>query len=183
MKWATRDFVHIDRVAAPWLIRRFIDKEAVFILLPSAEPGPPPEDAIPFGLPGVELAAHDADGSTFRKIMRKYELSMPALEMLASIVEDAIRYYLDEKLGDGGRVDVLKFPEAVGLVALSEGMMYAKPDDQSNLLGSLAIYDALYAYCQTQILAKEKPGLLDGPPFRIVPQVKPSLVPPPFYEG
>src|SRR5689334_5326127 len=98
MKWVTRDHVHMDRVATPWLIRRFVDPDAEFVFVPLAKTlGPTldtginlPPDAIPFALPGVELGPHDAQGSTFRKVMRKYDLSEPALEFMARIIESGV---------------------------------------------------------------------------------------------
>ena len=87
MKWVTRDHVHMDRVAASWLIRRFIDRgEAEFSLFPSGRI-PLPQGEIPFGVPGVELGIHDEAGSTFRKILTKHKLDDPALGMLADIIE------------------------------------------------------------------------------------------------
>lgn len=183
MKWVTRDFVHIDRVAAPWLIRRFIDLEATFVFLPSGGSASLPEDAIPFGLPDVELAAHDESGSTFRKILQKYELNSPALLSLAEMVEDAIRYYLNEKLRGGGDIARLACPEAVGLVAFSEGMLYAASSDQENIDLSMPLYDALYDFCQIKLIEAHFPDDAKGPPYKVVPVLKPRLQRPPNASG
>ena len=71
MKWVTRDFVHLYRVASPWLIQRFVDPEAQFVFVPLGQEDTRPSDAIPFGLPGVELSSHDEHGTTFEKIIRR----------------------------------------------------------------------------------------------------------------
>lgn len=91
MRWVTRDRVHLDRVAAPWLIRRFIDPDADFVLLPSDSLGDLPDDATPFGLPGVELSSHDENGSTFRKILDIYGLEDAALRRLGRTQRTADR--------------------------------------------------------------------------------------------
>src|ERR1700691_2338669 len=64
MKWVTRDFVHLDRVASPWLIKRFIDRDAVFVFVPWGAEERRPADAIPFALPGAEIGPHDQEGTT-----------------------------------------------------------------------------------------------------------------------
>jgi hypothetical protein len=79
MKWVTRDFVHLDRVASPWLIKRFIDRDAVFVFVPWAGEDAAPAVAVPFALPGAEIGPHDAEGSTFAKLLAKYQLDDPAL--------------------------------------------------------------------------------------------------------
>jgi hypothetical protein len=140
MKWVTRDFVHLDRVASPWLIVRFIDREAEFVFVPWGEEHRRPPDAIPFALPGAELGPHDADGSTFRKLLRRYELADPALEAMAHVVEAGIDYVLH-----GLQPDLLGQP-AIGLLAISEGTMLAEDDDAVIIARSLPMYDALYAY-------------------------------------
>ena len=63
MKWVTRDFVHLDRVASPWLIKRFVDRDAEFVFVPWLEEDARPPDAVPLALPGGELSAHDAAGT------------------------------------------------------------------------------------------------------------------------
>lgn len=173
MKWVTRDYVHLDRVAAPWLIKRFIDTEAEFSFVPSSGgPHPLPDDAIPFGLPGVEISAHDENGSTFRKLIRKYGLEGdPALTRMADLVEDAIAYVLHEKLGKAApRADAC--PEAAGLAALSEGMMFVAPDDHANLQQSQVFYDVLYKFYEVQILLEDRPDLRSLPPPQLVPKLK-----------
>lgn len=159
MQWVTREHVHLDRVASPWLIRRWIDREATFLFI-TVDPTPDwPEDAIPFGLLGVELSAHDADGSTFRKIMRLHGLDDPGLNLLCEIVEEGIAWFLAGFRGAHRDPAAMRHPEAIGLEALSQGMMYAAADDHDNLEASFPIYDALYARCQAELLFRETPEL------------------------
>jgi len=163
MKWVTRDHVHMDRVASPWLIRRFVDPEAQFVFVPFGTAALPPTDAIPFALPGAELGPHDASGSTFRKILRKYAIKDRALERLADIIESGIVHVFSQI--DHGRTDVaaLKFPEGIGLDALSQGMMYIADSDIDDIEKSMTLYDALYAFCRAKLLEAEKPELLKHP--------------------
>jgi hypothetical protein len=175
MRWVTRDHLHMDRVASPWLIRRFIDREAEFSFVPFGDEGVPPADAIAFGIPGVELGSHDANGSTFRKLMRKYGLADAALEMLAGIIESGIVHVFSQI--DHGHTDVaaLKFPEGIGLDALSQGMMYAAAGDADNIERSLIIYDALYAFCRAKLLVASRPDLARLPPPKQWDAVKAEL--------
>jgi hypothetical protein len=160
MKWVTRDHVHMDRVASPWLIRRFVDPAAEFTFVPFGSETPAPAGAIPFALPGAELGPHDESGSTFRKILRKYGIEDPALEMLAAVIESGIVHVFSQI--DHGHTDVaaLKFPEGIGLDALSQGMMYICDSDSDDIERSMTIYDALYAFCRAKLLEAEKPELM-----------------------
>jgi hypothetical protein len=150
MKWVTRDFVHLDRVAAPWLIKRFIDRDAEFVFVPWGEEGRRPPDAIPFALPGAEIGPHDAEGSTFQKLLAKYKLDDPALQTIAAVVQAGIDYVLH-----GKRPDELG-QTAIGLLAISEGTMLLEDDDAAIIARSLPIYDALYAYFTAHQLADAK---------------------------
>ncbi|HEY5341597.1 MAG TPA: chromate resistance protein ChrB domain-containing protein [Candidatus Aquilonibacter sp.] len=150
MKWVTRDFVHLDRVAVPWLIKRFIDREAEFVFVPWGKEQPWPADAVPFALPGAELGPHDDEGSTFRKFLKKYDFGDPALHTMADVVEAGIDYVLHDVQPDGvGRA-------AIGLLAISEGTMLLEDDDAAIIARSLAIYDALYAYFTAHRLAADR---------------------------
>src|SRR5687768_15568238 len=116
VKWVTRDHVHMDRVASPWLIKRFIDTSAEFGFLPFGNEFPLPEGAIPFAIPGVELGPHDAAGSTFRKLMNHYNLDDPALVMMAEVVESGVTHVFHHH-EEGYSVANLKYAEGVGLDA------------------------------------------------------------------
>ena len=140
MKWITRSHVHVDRVACPWLILRFVDNEAEFLFAPAnqvkkvaAETG-----AIPFDAPDVELGHHEGRCS-FEAIIQKYELKDPALMRLAKIVHSA-----------DVAADIDKDPVARGLEAIAVGYGIRYPDDEQNLLQQFEVYDALYAWCRLQ---------------------------------
>lgn len=166
MKWVTRDHVHMDRVASPWLIRRFIDPEAEFLFVPVARklgatlaPGVSlPSDAIAFALPGAEIGPHDAEGSTFRKLLRKYGIDDPALEEMALVIESGIVHVLHHH-EPGYSVAGLERPEGVGLDALALGMLYLNSSDPRNIERSMVIYDALYDYCAGRVLERTRPEI------------------------
>ncbi len=140
MKWITRSHVHVDRVACPWLIKRFVDSEAVFLFVPKSqvETIAKAEGAIPFDVPGAELGHHD-DGCSFDAILKKYELKDPALLRLAKIVNAADTDHLDRD------------PLAAGLEAIASGFSIRFPDDHKNLGQQFAVYDALYAWCRLAV--------------------------------
>jgi hypothetical protein len=143
MKWITRSHVHVDRVACPWLISRFIDSQAEFLFVSksqvdqvAAETG-----AIPFDSPGVELG-HHAGRCSFESILLKYDLQDPALERLARIIHAA----------DVAR-DIDTDPTGRGLEAIATGFSLRYPDDMENLALQFEVYDALYAWCRLQVAA------------------------------
>ena len=146
MKWITRSHAHVDRVACPWLITRFVDSEAEFLFVPKnqiekviSETG-----AIPFDAPGVELG-HKEGRCSFESIMLKYELKEPGLVRLAQIVHAA-----------DVSEDIDKEPVARGLKAIAEGYSLRFPNDLENLDAQFEVYDALYAWCQLQVAAERK---------------------------
>ena len=141
MLWVTRPRLHLDRVASPWLVDRFVDGEATFGFVDPDKGEEVPEGAIALTLPGVELGPLDENGSTFRKILKKYELTDPALEKLASIVEAGIAYSLRKDLPELSQ-DLRA--HAATIAELSEGLAVLFPDDHENLQHSFPIYDALY---------------------------------------
>ena len=135
MKWITRERPKIDRIACPWLILRFVDPEAEFLYVPTAdvlrlagETG-----AIPFDVEGVELS-HEGPLCSFDAILRKYGLTDPALQDIAVIVRGA----------DTARLDLA--PQAAGLLAISLGLSHNFKDDHEQLKHGLVVYDALYAW-------------------------------------
>jgi len=138
MLWVTRSHVHVDRVACPWLIRRFVDSEARFLFVPKSRVPVVAQEtgAIPFDAPGVELG-HQEGKCSFEAILAKYELSDPALERLARIVHAA-----------DIAADLRKDDLASGLEALATGFGLLFPDDQANLEAQFVMYDALYAWCR-----------------------------------
>jgi hypothetical protein len=137
MKWITRSRVHVDRVACPWLIKRFVDNQAEFLFVPAgrvdavaAETG-----AIPFDAPGAELG-HRGGECSFQTIVTAYGLKDRALRMLAEIVGCADT----DRLGD--------HPVAAGLEAIAVGYSLRYPDDEQNLARQFEVYDSLYAWCR-----------------------------------
>lgn len=141
MKWVTRSHVHVDRVACPWLITRFIDSEAEFLFAPESEIQRIVDEsgAIPFDAPGVELGHHEGRCS-FESIILKYALKEPGLLRLAKIVHAA----------DIAK-DIDSDPVARGLEAIASGFSLRFPDDLVNLEQQFEVYDALYAWCRLEV--------------------------------
>jgi hypothetical protein len=137
MKWVTRARPKVDRVACPWLIRRFVDRDAEILYVPDDEvmDTAEREGAIPFDVANVELGHHGA-GCSFDAIIDKYRLTDPALKRLAVIVRGA----------DTTAKSLA--PEAAGLEAIAEGFRLVFLDDHELLEREMSVYDALYAYCQ-----------------------------------
>ncbi len=135
MKWITRERPKIDRLACPWLIKKFVDKEAEFIYVPFSEVLIKAKElkAIPFDIPDVEFTHYD-DGCTFDYIVKKYAIKDPAVLAMAVIVRGA----------DTDRHDIAK--EAAGLLAISSGLAYNIKDDYQLLETGMVMYDALYSW-------------------------------------
>jgi len=142
MKWVTRERAKVDRVACPWLVKKFVDKEAEFLYVPSdqVEEVAKREGAIPFDTKGAELG-HHGDKVSFEAIVEKYQISDPAVQLLAQIVN-----------GADGRPETYGRPEGPGLNAIAEGFRHLGfKDDHEMLAAESIVYDALYAFCQTQV--------------------------------
>ncbi len=146
MKWITRSHVHVDRVACPWLITRFIDSEAEFLFVPAnqIETVARETGSIPFDAPGVELGHHDGRCS-FESIILKYELKDASLLRLAKIVHAA-----------DVAEDIDSDPIARGLEAIASGYSLRYPDDLENLEHQFVVYDALYAWCRLDVASVSK---------------------------
>jgi hypothetical protein len=142
MKWVITSHVHYDRVASPWLIKRFVDKEAQFFFVDRDKLDQRPKDAIPVSIPGAKLGPHDEQGPTFLKIVKEYKLQDPALDQMAVIVAKGVEYVIHkfrpEKDDRFGQI-------AVGYLAFSDGMQLMTPGDQARLDASFIVWDALYA--------------------------------------
>ena len=148
MKWITRAGVKVDRVACPWLIKKFVDQEAEFFFVPAdqvmreaARLG-----ATPFDAPGAKLG-HQGQECSFEAILKKYNLDKdPALALLGKIV-------------NGADTDNTLYhqPEGPGLNAVAEGFRHlGLRDDREINAAEWIVYDALYAYCQ-QMMRRGKP--------------------------
>lgn len=137
MKWVTREHPKIDRIACPWLIARFIDKEPEFLYVPSGDVLRVANEtgAIPYDIPGVEFS-HAGELCSFDAFLKKYQLTDPALQQLAQIVRGA----------DTSRLDLT--PQSAGLYAISLGLSQTFPDDHEMLKHGMVMYEALYAWCK-----------------------------------
>jgi hypothetical protein len=139
VKWITRERVKVDRVACPWLIRKFVDADAVFLFVPADQVmlKAAQEEAIPYDVPDVELGHHDGKCS-FEAIVVKYRIDDPAIHLLGQIVH-----------GADVAADLYRRPEAAGLKAIAEGFRHlGLKDDHEVLAREFIVYDALYAYCR-----------------------------------
>lgn len=143
MRWITRERVKVDRVACPWLIRKFIDPASEFLFVPADQVmiDAARLDAIPYDVPGVELGHHGLECS-FEAIVKRYGLADdPALVLLGKIVNGADT---DNTLWHQ--------PEGAGLQAIAEGFRHlGYADDHAINAAEWIVYDALYAYCQEMI--------------------------------
>jgi hypothetical protein len=138
MKWITRERPKIDRIACPWLIAKFIDKEPEFLYVPAREvmAMAAKTGATPYDIPDVELS-HVGELCSFDAFLKKYHLNDdPALQQLAQIVRGA----------DTSRLDLT--PQSPGLYAISLGLSATFLDDQEMLKHGMVMYDALYAWCR-----------------------------------
>jgi hypothetical protein len=144
MLWITRSHVHVDRVACPWLITRFVDNDAEFLFVPTSQIEQLVKDtgAIPFDAPDVELGHKDGRCS-FESIILKYGLKEPGLLRLAKIVH-----------GADVSEDIDKEPIARGLEAIASGFSLRFPEDEENLEHQFDVYDALYAWCRMDVVKK-----------------------------
>jgi hypothetical protein len=129
----------VDRIACPWLISRFIDREPVFLFVPAGEvmAVAKREQAVPYDVPGVELG-HHGDRCSFDAFLDKYRLDDPALRALALIVRGA----------DTAQRQLT--PESAGLYALATGFQATSQDDFENMARQFPAYDALYAFCRAK---------------------------------
>jgi hypothetical protein len=139
MKWITRENPKIDRIACPWLIRRFIEVDAEFLYVPTEQVFEVAKQtgATPYDIPGAEPFEHEGELCSFDCFIRHFDLKDPALDRLALIVRGA----------DTARHDLA--PEASGLHAISMGLSINVPDDHAMLERGMVIYDALYTWCRS----------------------------------
>jgi hypothetical protein len=142
MKWITREHVKVDRVACPWLIRKYIDPEAEFLFVPAADVAAVAEreGATPFDVGGAVLGHRDGKCS-FESIIEEYSLLArdPALAKMAEIVH-----------GADVSADLDRVPESRGLKAIAAGFGLVYPDDHAILQAEFPLYDALHAWCARQ---------------------------------
>jgi hypothetical protein len=137
MKWITRARPKIDRIACPWLIRNFVDRDAEFIYVPKEQVFDKAKElnAIPYDIPGAEYS-HEGDHCTFDYIIKRHKLTDPTLLQLAEIVR-------------GADTDSFELaPQAAGLWAISAGLSYNIENDHEMLAVGMKIYDALYSWAK-----------------------------------
>jgi hypothetical protein len=144
VKWVTRQFVHVDRTACPWLIKRFIDPKAEFIFVPVEKIAEvvEKEKAIPYDAPGVELG-HHGDKCSFDAVVEKYKIKDPAVLELAKIVRAA----------DTDKMETA--PEAAGLEAVMTGLGIVSKGDHETIAKASVVYDALYNNCKLKLIREK----------------------------
>ena len=137
MKWITRERPKIDRIACPWLIKKYVDAHAEFLFVSREEVFNMAKElnAIPYDIPGAEYS-HEGDHCTFDYIIRKHNITHPAIQRIAVIVRGA----------DTAGFELA--PEAAGLWAISAGLSYNYKDDHEQLAIGMKIYDALYSWAK-----------------------------------
>ena len=135
MKWVTRERARVDRIACPWLIRNFVDREAVFLFVPAERvlEVAKSEGATPFDIPGVELG-HHGEYCSFDSIVKKYAIGDPAVLEMAKVVRGA------------DTSDRNLTPESPGLNSIAEGFRAIAMDDFDNMSKQFYVYDALHAF-------------------------------------
>jgi len=151
VKWVTREKAKVDRIACPWLIKKFVDPAAEFLFVPPEKVNEVArrEGAIPFDAQGVELTHFKMDGKeyvSFDAMIKKYDLTDPALLELAKIVRGA-----DAKIPDAP-------PESAGLEAAASGFRARARDDFENMRLQFPLYDALYEYCALRLKGAARPA-------------------------
>jgi len=149
VKWITRERARVDRIACPWLIRRFIDPQPEFLFVPAREVRAVAQraQAVPYDIPDVELG-HRGPLCSFDAFIDRYELADPALAALASIVRGA-------DTEDRGLT-----PESPGLYAAATGFQAISRDDFDNMTRQFPMYDALYAFCRSRVSVPAPPRVL-----------------------
>jgi hypothetical protein len=143
MKWVTREHPRTDRIACPWLIRKFIDPEAEIVYVPHDEvlTYAEREGAISFDAPGARYTHRDGMCS-FETLIAEYEITDPAVAVLARVVHGA-------DVSEDRNVT----PQSRGLEAIADGFALLELDDQRQLELELPVYDALYAWAQHEVAA------------------------------
>jgi hypothetical protein len=144
MLWITRSHVHVDRVACPWLVTRFIDNEARFLFVPASQIEKVSKEtgAIPFDAPGVELGHHE-NRCSFESFIQHYGLKDPGLLRMAKIIH-----------ASDVSEDIDSDPLARGLEAIASGYSLRFPEDAENIEHQFEVYDSLYTWCRLAVAKK-----------------------------
>jgi hypothetical protein len=177
MRWMTLAHIHLDRVAAPWLITRFVDPDAEFSYLewgldgelPGSElAAQVPAGTTPVGIPGVTLGLHDSDGSCFAKVLRHHGLEDPALWRMERLVSAGVRHAFGQPPAADETAEESMLGAALDELGTALGVAF---DDAEHLERALGLYDAVYTLCQIRELS---PDTLAGAP-RLPPLRTPYL--------
>jgi hypothetical protein len=167
MRWATLSHVHLDRVASPWLVRRFVDPAADFEFvewgldgkLPDSDALVIPEGATPLGIPGARLGLHDANGTCFSKVLRAFDLQQPGLWAMNRIIVAGI----SNALGSAPPPSMTDTEHALGVALDLLGAAFSLCfDDADHIEAAQPLYDAIYEHCRVGRLPAE---VLDTAPF------------------
>jgi len=144
MKWVTRLYVHVDRTACPWLIKKFVDPKAEFLFVPPEQipDVAKKENAIPYDAQSIELT-HHGDKCSFDAIIEKYKITDPAVLELAKIVRAA----------DTDKMEMA--PEASGMEAIMTGFGIVSRDDYETIAKASPVYDALYTNCKLKLIREK----------------------------
>lgn len=177
MRWMTLAHIHLDRVAAPWLVLRFVDPEAEFAYLEWGLDGELPDPALaaqvpegttPLGMPGVTLGLHDAAGSCFAKVLRHHDLTDPALWRMERLVAAGVRHAFGQPPAPDETPEETTMGAALDELGTALGVVF---DDADHLAAALPLYDAVYTHCR---LAELSPQTLAAAP-RLPPLRTPFL--------
>jgi hypothetical protein len=160
MRWCTTENIHLDRVAALWLICRYVDPAAEFSFVPwGTEAGHVPAGVVPVGIRGAELGPHDAAGTCFAKVAWAYGVDDAGVAEVDRVIAGALAYVLHGRLPDSadwhGQV-------GIGLAAVSDGMRLTCAGDLAILRASMPVYDALHADLKTRLIVR-RDGLVPPP--------------------
>jgi hypothetical protein len=154
MKWGTSELIHFDRIASAWLILRFVDPDATFIYLKKNEFAD--DDVNLFGVPGVRLAMHDDQSTTFQRILNAHSISGAALNKLSKIIGDAVNHVIHDASPSGMSK---REPLAAGALAFTEGIFLLSATDEECLERCLPLYDALHARLVAQVALEQSAHL------------------------
>jgi len=160
VRWVTLSHVHLDRAAAPWLVRRFVDPEATFEYVgwghPAAIPTPGsieiPHGATPLGIPGVELGLHDEEGTCFSKVLRVYQLDDPALWRMERLIASGVSDTLGLPPPPNQTEEERTIGSSLNKLGTAFGLAF---DDDEHLEHTMPLYDAVYIHCRVCELPEE----------------------------
>lgn len=149
MRWTTRSHLHLDRVATPWLIKRFVDPAAEFSFTDWESGVPDGDGTIPFGYPGIELSSPDERGTSFHKVLVRHGIDDPAVARMDRIIQAGVDHAHGSEPSADLSADEASLGAALDLLGAGLGVTL---DDEKHLEVGLAIYEGVYALCQVMVL-------------------------------